>query len=247
MNLKNRRVIVTGAADGIGAATVQLMVSRGAKVLGVDIQGNRLREAHEDHADVYLLQQDVAEPNASQHIVNAAIERLGGIDVLVCNAGIALAGDLASITDEQWQRVQDVNLNATFKLCRQSIPELEKSRFGRIIATGSILSSYSSRSLGAYTVSKHGVAGLIRSLALELGSRGITANFVQPGTIVTGISRDALASNPEIRNYWLGKTSLCRLGEPIDVAQAIAFLASDEASYITGQGIVVDGGLTNWQ
>jgi NAD(P)-dependent dehydrogenase (short-subunit alcohol dehydrogenase family) len=247
MQLEGRKAIVTGAADGIGAATAAILVERGASVLAVDIQGQRLADAHGTRPKTFCLEQDVAASHASQRIVQQALERLGGIDILVCNAGIAAAGELSSTADAEWQRVLEINLASVFRLCREAIPQLENSAHARIIATGSILSSYTSRGLGVYTVSKHGVAGLMRSLALELGPKGITANWVQPGTIVTGISRDAFASNAQLRDYWLAKACLGRLGEPIDVARVIAFLASDDSGYVTGQGIFVDGGVSNWQ
>jgi NAD(P)-dependent dehydrogenase (short-subunit alcohol dehydrogenase family) len=172
----------------------------------------------------------------------SASEQLGGLDVLVNNAGIATGAPLSDLTDELWRKVLDVNLDAVFRISRAAIPLLRTSGRGRIVNIGSVMSERASPGMAAYTVSKHGVAGLTKSLALELGEHGITANYVLPGAIVTGISRNAFAANADFRNFWINKAAVKRLGQPEDVAAAIVFLASEDAAFITGHGLLVDGG-----
>ena len=185
---------------------------------------------------------DVTGEGAPEQIVAAAIERLGQLDVLVNNAGISAGAPIESLDDSLWQRVLDINLNAVFRITRAAIPALKQSRRGRIVNIGSVMSELSSPGMGAYTVSKHGIAGLTRTLALELGPFGITANYVQPGAIVTGITRDVFASNDEFKTFWEQKAAVKRLGQPDDIAHAIAFLASEGAGFVTGVGLKVDGG-----
>lgn len=240
--LEDLKAIVTGAADGIGAAIAEQFAAEGAKVLAVDIQDSPLQALANDSQSIHALVSDVTSDRAPQAIVQKANEALGGIDVLVNNAGIAPVFSLEETTDQVWQRVMDVNLNAAFRLSRAAIVHLRRSKAGRIINLGSIMSDYSAEGMGAYAASKHAVAGLTRTLATELGKDGITANFLQPGAIVTGITKAAFEADEGFRNFWINKSASGRLGLPIDVARVAVFLASSDAAFVNGQGILVDGG-----
>lgn len=232
------RCIVTGAADGIGQATARRLLSEGARVLACDLRDRPLQPL--DGAQWLTL--DVTGADAAERLVAAAESALGGLDVLVNNAGIAAGAPLESLDDELWHRVLGVNLDAVFRISRRAIPLLKASGRGRIVNIGSVMSERSSPGMAAYTVSKHGVAGLTRALALELGPHGVTANYIMPGAIVTGISRDVFAADAAFRDFWIRKSAVGRLGQPEDIAAAIAFLASDDAAFITGHGLLVDGG-----
>jgi NAD(P)-dependent dehydrogenase (short-subunit alcohol dehydrogenase family) len=232
------RCVVTGAADGIGKATVEKLVREGGRVLACDRNSAGLEQL--ENVDRLIL--DVTEPGAADSLMQAASERLGGLDVLVNSAGVSVGAPLESLTDELWLQVLQVNLFAVFQISRAAIPLLKNSGRGRIINIGSVMSERSSPGMGAYTVSKHGVAGLTKTLALELGAFGITANYIQPGAIVTGITRDVFEANEEFRQFWEAKAALGRLGQPEDIAGGIAFLASEEASFVTGHGLTIDGG-----
>lgn len=225
--LDGRRAIVTGAASGIGAATTKRLVADGAEVITVDRAG----------ADVIA---DLATQAGIAAVVAAAGDRL---DILINNAGVCPAAPLADIDDALWQSGLDVNVTAPFKLARALAPLLAKSKAGRIINTGSILSSYGDAGLVAYSASKHAILGLTRALANELGPLGITVNCIQPGAIVTGMTQPMFDSTPESATYYSGRSALGRLGQPEDIADVFAFLASDDARFITGQGIMVDGGV----
>ena len=225
--LAGRRALITGTASGIGAATVQRFIADGAEVVSVDKTGDGLIA-------------DLATDAGIAAVVEAVGDRL---DILINNAGVCPAAPLADIDDQLWDYGLDVNVTAPFKLCRALAPLLAKSRAGRIINTGSILSRYGDANLIAYSASKHAILGLTRALATELGPLGITVNCVQPGVILTGMTQAMLNENPASNAYYQSRIPLGRIGQPSDIADVFAFLASDDARYITGQGIIVDGGL----
>ncbi|MBK79835.1 MAG: hypothetical protein CMQ43_02805 [Gammaproteobacteria bacterium] len=236
------RCLVTGAADGIGRATARRLVDEGARVLACDIDETGLR----DLPEAATLVLDVAASDAGAVAAEAIARHLGGLDVLVNNAGIADGAPLADLTDALWRRVMAVNLDSVLRLSRACAPLLvtaaqERGR-GRIVNVGSVMSERAATGMAAYTASKHAVAGLSKVLALELGGCGVTVNYVQPGAIVTGITRHVFEADHTFRDFWIGKAALGRLGRPEDVAAAIAFLASPDADFVTGHGLVVDGG-----
>lgn len=242
MRLEGKVAIVTGAASGIGQATAQLFAHEGARVLAVDRPGTALAEAHAGVETIATLEQDVAAEGAAERIVNAAVERFGGLDILMNNAGVSQRVPLDSLPIEEWDRTFAVNLRAMFLLCRQAIPTLRARGGGRIINVASVMAERTDYGLGAYCASKAGVAGLTRTLALELGRDNITANWIEPGAIYTGMTRRTF-DDPEIRAVWEKKSPLKRLGQPIDIARGALFLASDDAAFVTGHGLVIDGGL----
>ncbi|MDR3507945.1 MAG: SDR family NAD(P)-dependent oxidoreductase [Caulobacteraceae bacterium] len=238
--LQNKVAIVTGAASGIGRASAELFAAEGARVLAVDRPGADL--TFED-PHIRTLAQDVAAAEAPQVIVEAALEAFGALDILFNNAGVANSTPAAQMTDEDWDRVISINLRAVFRLSRQAIPHLIQSAHGRIISTASVMALGTDYGLSAYCASKAGVLGLTRTLALELGKHGVTANAVLPGAILTGMTSSSFA-NPQAAEVWARKSVLRRLGQPIDVARVALFLASEDGGFVTGQAIAADGGLT---
>jgi 3-oxoacyl-[acyl-carrier protein] reductase len=228
--LTGRVALVTGAGSGIGAATARRLRADGASVYTVDRQGE---------VD-YLA--DVTAPGISERLVAETLGRHGGLDILVPCAGISAFHALEGHTDEFWDAVQSVNVTAVFRIIRASIEPLKRSGRGRIITIGSTLSRFGGAGLVAYGASKHAVLGMTRSIACELGPYGITVNCLQPGAIETPMSAPAFEQMPEFKAYWQNKAALRRLGQPEDIADVIAFLASDEARFMSGQGFFVDGG-----
>jgi NAD(P)-dependent dehydrogenase (short-subunit alcohol dehydrogenase family) len=231
--------IVTGSASGIGKASAQRLLDEGANVLCVDLQTND--DLCHDHA--FGLAIDVTEVDATETITATALEQFGSIDFLINNAGMVGGSSIETMDIEIWDRIMSVNLHAVFKLSKATIPYMKTSQRGRIINIGSVMSTLAGAAMGAYTSSKHAIAGLTKTLALELGEFGITANYIQPGAIVTGITQPAIDADPQFSEFWINKSPLKRLGQPEDIANAINFLLSKDASFITGHGLVVDGGV----
>ena len=196
-----------------------------------------------EHSNLRFLNIDVAADEAATRIAEAAIGYWGHIDFLVNNAGMVGGGPVENMQLLDWDRILSVNVSAVFRLCQACIPHLKHSPRGRIVNIGSIMTTLAGEGMGAYTTSKHAVAGLTKTLALELGEFGITANYIQPGAIVTGITKASIDAGPEFEAFWSEKSALGRLGQPKDIASAINFLVSNDASFITGHGLVVDGGV----
>jgi NAD(P)-dependent dehydrogenase (short-subunit alcohol dehydrogenase family) len=245
--LKGKIAIVTGAASGIGAASARLFVEEGAQVLAVDRPGSEIATAHAGNAEIVPLGVDVTTDTAPREIVMAAMAQFGAIDILFNNAGVSGRAFVEEMTDEFWDRVNGVNLRAMFRLCREAIPELRKRALetgrARIVNTASVMAFDTDFGLAAYAASKAGVGGLTRTLALELGKFNITANYICPGAIYSGMTRTNF-DKPEIRAVWEKKAALRRLGQPLDIARGALMLASQDADFITGHELVVDGGLT---
>jgi NAD(P)-dependent dehydrogenase (short-subunit alcohol dehydrogenase family) len=245
--LAHKVAIVTGAASGSGQATARSFAAEGATVIAVDRPGSAIATVHADHPRIVPLAQDVTDPGAPEAIVAAALAAGGGLDILFNNAGVSANALGEATTDAQWDNTFAVNVRAVFRLCRAAIPALRERAAStgraRIINTASVMAQRTDIGLSAYTASKHAVAGLSKTLALELGKYGITVNYLLPGAIHTGMTA-ASFQDEKIRAVWAKKAALRRLGQPIDMARSVLLLASDEADFITGHGLVADGGLT---
>ena len=227
--LNGRVAVVTGGASGIGAQTAARLVADGAEVLRIDQKGD---------ADLLL---DVTSDSASMEILDEVKSRFGKLDIIVTCAGISKFLPLEDTSDQVWDNNLAVNLTAVFRLVRDAAPLLKESQAGRVVTIGSVMSEFAGPGLAAYTASKHGLLGLSRALATELGGHGITVNCVQPGAIETPMTAPAFNDMPEYKTFWSEKAPLGRLGQPQDIADVIAFLVSDEARFMSGHGIYVDG------
>lgn len=249
--LENKVALVTGAASGIGAATVRLFAQEGASVVLADVQDDLGRAvaaeistaggtAHYVHADVSA-SEDVA------GMMQATIDRFGRLDILYNNAGLARGGSITEIAEDDWDLVIDVDLKSIYLGCKYAIPRM-REHGGAIISTASVAGLRGSPGLHAYGAAKAGVINLTRSIAAEAGQYGIRVNCVCPGIISTPIWGAMGQLPPEARAEMLRRMGegvlLGRVGQPEEVAKVILFLASEEASYVTGAAIVVDGGLT---
>jgi NAD(P)-dependent dehydrogenase (short-subunit alcohol dehydrogenase family) len=240
-DFKGRTAIVTGAANGIGRAITEGLIQRGARVVAVDMDAGDLNAAFGDNDSAHCLVLDVTARDAPGKIVAAAVERFGGLDFLINNAGIAIAGEFETLTDEQWDTIMDVNVRSMFRLSREAVPELKKSEQARVINLGSIMSDLGGPTLAIYGASKHAVAGLSKGMAVDLGKYDITVNYLQPGAIWTKMSRPFM-DDPDFKAYWEGKAPAGRLGQPEEVASAAMYLLSEEARFVSGLGFNVDGG-----
>jgi meso-butanediol dehydrogenase/(S,S)-butanediol dehydrogenase/diacetyl reductase len=240
----NKVVIVTGAGSGIGKATARHFLTEGASVVFNDIHKDLLETAAQgfDPGKVLLHDGDVSDADYIQRLIDDTVARFGAIDVLVNNAGIELLGPIMRISNEDFNRVIAVNLNSVFYATRAAFPHLLKSK-------GSVINVSGTSGLGGdtfaspYNASKGGVSNLTRSLALELGSQGVRVNAVNPVLIAdTEMSQYALG-NARIKERFMDRIPLSRSGELREVTDAIAFLASEEASYINGVNLPIDGGM----
>ncbi|MDA8417013.1 MAG: 3-oxoacyl-ACP reductase FabG [Betaproteobacteria bacterium] len=242
--LDNQVVLVTGASRGIGQAIASLLAQQGARVAGTatTATGAAAVEAHLKtiHPDCIGLELDVRNPDAIATTLDIVKTRLGAITILVNNAGVTRDMLAIRLRDEEWDTVLDTNLKAVFQLSRGVMRDMMKARSGRIINIGSVVGSTGNAGQANYAAAKAGLLGLTKSLARELGSRGITVNCVAPGFIETDMTR-ALDENHQ--KTLLASIPLGRLGKPDDVAQAVAYLASPAAAYITGTTLHVNGGM----
>lgn len=238
--LAGKVAIVTGAASGIGEAIARTYLAEGARVVVADLPASRLTEIFGALPGAHCLVADTTATDTPDRLM-AAAAALGGLDILVNNAGIAIAGQFETLTDEQFDHIMAVNVRSYFRIARAAVPLLRARGGGRIINLGSIMSEMAGPSLSIYSTSKHAVAGLSKGMAVDLGKYHITVNYLQPGSIWTGMSRPFMADE-NFRKYWENKAPMGRIGDPEDVAAAALFLASEEARFISGHGLHVDGG-----
>lgn len=241
-SLDGKVAIVTGAASGIGRAAARRLMAEGARVVVVDLPASRLEAEFSGEDRTIPVLADVTDGDAPARIVGAAVKAWDGVDILFNNAGAAPTAPLDDTDTGLLRQIMALNVEAMLRLTQAAVPEMRKRGGGRIINTGSITSHYAVPDCAAYGMSKHAVAALTKSMCIEYGADNITANYVCPGAIVTGITREAFDENPDFRQFWETKAPLGRLGEPDDIAGVVAFLASDDARFITGHGLVVDGG-----
>lgn len=238
--LSGKVAIVTGAASGIGESIAALYLSEGANVVVSDLPERGLTKQFSDHPQARAVEIDITADAAPQRIIETAMREFGGLDVLVNNAGIALGKQFEDTTDEEFDRIMNINVRSVFRMTRAAVPHLRVRGGGSVINLASIMSSTGGPLLSAYAASKHAVLGLSRGMAVDLGKYGIRVNALQPGSIWTGMSRPFF-DDPNFRKYWEAKAPLGRIGDPIDVAVVALFLATDEAKFVSGAGIAIDG------
>ncbi len=240
-DLTGKTALVTGASGGIGADIARALHQAGATV---GLSGTRVEPLEALAAELgeraHVLPCNLSEPTEVEGLIKRAIEALGGVDILVNNAGITRDTLVLRMSDDDWAKVIDVNLTATFRLCRAAVKPMMKARWGRIINISSVVGATGNPGQVNYAASKAGMVGLSKSLAAEVASRGITVNCVAPGFIETAMTEKL---NDAQRQGILGVVPAGRMGKPEEIAAAVLYLASAEAGYVTGATLHVNGGM----
>jgi 3-oxoacyl-[acyl-carrier protein] reductase len=239
-SLEGKVALVTGGSRGIGAAISRELGSAGARVAVNYRSGKDAAEEVASEVGGIALAANVGDPAEAKDLIERVESELGEVDVLVNNAGITRDTLIARMSDEEWEEVIETNLRGTFNTCRAVARKMLRRRSGAIVNMTSVVGLHGNPGQANYAASKAGIIGLTKALARELGSRGVRVNAVAPGYIATELT-DVLSE--EIRAAILGNTPMGRLGSPEDVAAAVRFLCSDEAAFITGDVLLVDGGL----
>ena len=240
-SLTGKTALITGASGGIGAAIAKALYEAGAKIAISGTRVNALEELKNQIGEgVHVLPCNLSSPEDVEKLVPAAEAALGGVDILVNNAGITRDGLAMRMKDEDWQAVIDVNLTANFRLSRAAVKLMMRKRFGRIINITSVVGVTGNPGQANYVASKAGLIGMTKSFAQELATRNITANCIAPGFIASPMT-DVL--NDKQKEAILGRIPAGRMGGPTDIAAAVVYLASDEAGYVTGQTLHVNGGM----
>ena len=240
-DLTGKVALVTGATGGIGEQIARTLYAQGATVILTGRKKEVLEKLQSELGErAYSIPADLSADGATKTLVAEALKVAGKIDILINNAGLTRDGLMMRMKDEDWQAVIDVNLTASFKLARDVVTPMMKNRFGRIINITSVVGWMGNAGQANYCATKAGLTGMSKALASEVASRGITVNCIAPGFISTAMT-DVLSD--DIKAKMLEQIPAKRFGTTTDIANAIVFLASDEASYITGQTIHVNGGM----
>ncbi len=241
MNLEGKVALVTGASRGIGKAIAELLVERGATVIGTATS-----DSGADAISAYLgdngkgLALNVTDVTSIESVLKSINDEFGGVDILVNNAGITRDNLLMRMKDDEWTDILDTNLTSIFRLSKAVLRGMMKKRQGRIINVGSVVGTMGNAGQTNYAAAKAGVIGFTKSMAREVASRGVTVNTVAPGFIETDMTK---ALNDDQRAATLAQVPAGRLGDPREIASAVAFLVSPEAAYITGETLHVNGGM----
>jgi NAD(P)-dependent dehydrogenase (short-subunit alcohol dehydrogenase family) len=250
MDLSNKVAIVTGGAKGIGLASAECMLRQGAEVMIVDWHPDAASAAVKSltalSKGVDSVVADISKAADAEKTIKATVDRFGGVDVLVNNAGIQTFGDPVTTTEEVWDKTMNVNLKGHWLMSKYAIPEMLKRGKGSIVNVSSVQGLASQKNVVAYSTSKHAMIGLTRSMAVDMASRNVRVNCVCPGTVNTPMIHSIieLDNDPDKLKKILDKMHpLGRIAQPSEIGEVIAFLASDRASFMTGSIVVVDGGL----
>jgi len=238
-DLKDRVALVTGGSRGLGAAIVRTLAANGAKVAFTFSSDEAAAQAMEKEAGGLAIRAEVSDFQRGQEAVDEVEAKLGALDILVCNAGVARSAPIVRMTEEQWDLVIDVSLKGAFNYIRAAAPKFAARTRGKIVCIGSINGLRGRIGTASYNAAKAGLTGLVKTAAAELGPNNVNVNLVAPGFIET----PSQTTTPElIRDLVLKECAIKRLGTPDDIAPVVAFLCSDSARHITGQVLKVDAG-----
>ena len=240
INFKNKKILVTGATGGIGKALVQKFVSLEVNVLATGTKTEKLDALKKEFPNINILKFDISDHSKIEEFIENVASQLVGLDILVNNAGINMDNLSLRMKDDEWKKVIDLNLGSTFFLCKYGIKKMLKNKYGRIVNITSIVGHTGNLGQSNYAASKAAIVGMSKSLAIEYAKKNITINCVSPGFIQSKMTEGIVES---IKAVLTSRIPMAKLGKGEDVANTVAFLSSDAASYITGQTIHVNGGM----
>tara|TARA_Y100000590_G_scaffold415439_1_gene513208 strand:- start:316 stop:1050 length:735 start_codon:yes stop_codon:yes gene_type:complete len=240
ISFKNKKILITGASGGIGKELVKKFISLGGSVLGTGTKTEKLDSLKKDYPNIKVKKFDMSEQSRIEEFIDNVSLELGGLDILINNAGMNVDNLSLRMKDEDWKKVIDINLTSTFLLSKNAIKKMLKNKFGRIVNITSVVGHTGNLGQANYSASKSGIIGMSKSLAIEYAKKNITINCVSPGFIHSDMTMNIAE---KVKLYLTSRIPMGRLGTGEDVSNCVAFLSSNEASYITGETIHVNGGM----
>lgn len=241
LRLYGLKAIVTSAGSGIGEAVCRTLVKHGAEVVAFDSINSGVDRLFKNVKGVTGITANLRDPRLLPGLVDEAVEKLGGLDILVNEFAINPEAPLKAANDEL-QKLIEQRSELIIAICRAALPHMKRSPAGRIVNIGFLRSVFAADAAGASARAEQSLAALTRALAAETAEHGITANYIQPGGIMTPVSREVFRKNKDLRDFCIKRSAAKRIGEPVDVAKVALFLASDDAVFVSGTGVAVDGG-----
>ena len=240
INFRNKKILVTGASGGIGSEIVKKFVSLGGDVLGTGTKAEKLDLIKKQYQNIKVKKFDISEHSRIEEFIDNVVLELGGLDILINNAGTNVDNLSLRMKEEEWKKVIDINLTSTFLLAKHAIKKMLKNKFGRVVNITSVVGHTGNLGQSNYAAAKSGIIGMSKSLALEYAKKNITINCVSPGFIVSDMTMNIAE---KVRLYLTSRIPMGKLGTGEDVSNCVAFLSSDQASYITGETLHVNGGM----
>ena len=240
INFKNKNILITGASGGIGNELVKKFVSLGGNVLGGGTKAEKLDQIKKKYPNIKVKKFNLSEHSRIEEFIDDVSLELGGLDILINNAGTSVDNLSLRMKEEEWKKVIDVNLTSTFLLSKYAIKKMLKNKFGRIVNITSVVGHTGNLGQSNYAASKAGIIGMSKSLAIEYAKKNITVNCVSPGFIVSDMTMNIAE---KVKLYLTSRIPMGKLGTGEDVSNCAAFLSSEQASYVTGETIHVNGGM----
>ena len=240
INFKNKNILITGASGGIGNELVKKFLSLGGNVLGTGTKSEKLDILKKKYPSIKVKRFDISEHSRIEEFIENVTLELGGLDILINNAGTNFDNLSLRMRDEEWKKVIDINLTSTFLLSKYSIKKMLKNKFGRIVNITSVVAHTGNLGQSNYSASKAGIIGMSKSLAIEYAKKNITVNCVSPGFIISDMTMNIAE---KVKLYLTSRIPMGKLGSGEDVSNCVAFLSSDQAAYVTGETLHVNSGM----